>query len=100
MIDPDFKAKWVAALRSGEYTQGTANLYNDTDDSYCCLGVAGRVAEIPKEKMNRKTNPAIDLVYQEVCPGLAKEEMYELVEMNDGKKSSFEEIADHIEKYL
>lgn len=32
-------AKWLKALRSGEYTQGTMALFNESDTSYCCLGV-------------------------------------------------------------
>jgi hypothetical protein len=42
-IDPEFKAIWVAALRSGEYRQGRGALRNDPSDhptEYCCLGVA------------------------------------------------------------
>ena len=27
-MNPDDKAKWVAALRSGQYKQGTGRLYN------------------------------------------------------------------------
>lgn len=38
-IDPEFKAEWVAALRSGKYTQGQQGLV-DANDNYCCLGVA------------------------------------------------------------
>lgn len=106
MINPEFKAKWIAALRSGEYTQGIANLYTDESDSFCCLGVAGLIAGVPKERMNRKTNPTLDLVYTEVCPGLEDVDRAELIQMNDGtdkywnEKKTFEEIADHIEKYL
>lgn len=36
--DPVLQAAWVAALRSGEYKQGTHHL-RSTDNSYCCLGV-------------------------------------------------------------
>ena len=32
--------KWVAALRSGEYTKGRGQLHNGNTNSYCCLGVA------------------------------------------------------------
>ncbi len=42
-IDPEFKVKWLAALRSGEYIQGQGALRTDLDghnSSYCCLGVA------------------------------------------------------------
>lgn len=36
-IDPAVKARWVAALRSGEYTQTQGALRRG--DSFCCLGV-------------------------------------------------------------
>jgi hypothetical protein len=36
-MDKDVKAKWIAALKSGEYTQGRASLKQS--DRYCCLGV-------------------------------------------------------------
>jgi hypothetical protein len=41
--------KWIAALRSGEYTQGTGALHKQADedgkpDTFCCLGVACDVA--------------------------------------------------------
>lgn len=36
-MDINIKAKWVAALLSGEYTQGRRRLR--TDNNFCCLGV-------------------------------------------------------------
>ena len=33
------KAKWLEALRSGEYKQTTSTLMNPTTNGYCCLGV-------------------------------------------------------------
>ena len=36
-MNPTVKAKWVAALRSGEYTQSTGRL--KTEGGFCCLGV-------------------------------------------------------------
>lgn len=39
------RAKWVAALRSGEYTQGIATLYDASTQQYCCLGVLCDVYE-------------------------------------------------------
>lgn len=36
--------KWLEALRSGEYQQGTGLLRSE-DDKYCCLGVLCDVAE-------------------------------------------------------
>lgn len=34
----DIKERWLEALRSGEYVQGTGLLRTE-DDTYCCLGV-------------------------------------------------------------
>jgi hypothetical protein len=36
-MNPEIKEKWIAALRSGEYKQGTAHLNNK--GKFCCLGV-------------------------------------------------------------
>jgi hypothetical protein len=36
-MNPEIKAKWVAALRSGEYKQGRGQLRSE--DRFCCLGV-------------------------------------------------------------
>jgi hypothetical protein len=42
-MNPEIKARWVAALRSGEYKQGKGNLrisdHRLSDDVFCCLGV-------------------------------------------------------------
>lgn len=37
-MDPTWKKRWVDALRSGEYEQGTGGL-RSTADKFCCLGV-------------------------------------------------------------
>lgn len=36
-MNPEIKALWLAALRSGEYKQGRGAL--SSDGEYCCLGV-------------------------------------------------------------
>lgn len=36
-LNPEVKAQWVAALRSGEYTQAAGALRNSK--GFCCLGV-------------------------------------------------------------
>ena len=41
-MDPEIRARWVAALRSGEYEQ--AFNYLRTDDGFCCLGVLCELA--------------------------------------------------------
>lgn len=42
-MDAEFKVKWLEALRSGKYTQGTGSLkyWFEGTYKYCCLGVAG-----------------------------------------------------------
>jgi|ERR1044072_4566124 hypothetical protein len=43
-LDPDLKARWVTALRSGDYKQGMHYLKHN--DEYCCLGVFCEIAEV------------------------------------------------------
>lgn len=50
-LDPEFKAKWLEALKGGEYKKGENVLYNNIKDSYCCLGVACIVLGITKEQL-------------------------------------------------
>lgn len=49
-MNPEIKAQWIAALRSGEYTQTKGYLHRteadgDTPAGYCCLGVLCDIAE-------------------------------------------------------
>lgn len=91
-MDKELKAKWVAALRSGEYEQGVGSLYNKTRDAYCCLGVLHRVADVPDDQW-------VDCSYGLSTKLLAMERRgldYELAKMNDNGKT-FSEIADYIE---
>jgi len=105
-LPPKFKAKWVEALRSGDYKQATHQLYSITGDSYCCLGVACRVAEIDSSHLKNSTRPGNlngnfrrrlpkALLQNFDSPTIAK-----LVDMNDSKHKSFNTIANWIEKYL
>lgn len=108
-LPEDFKKKWLEALRSGEYKQGTGFLYEANEDRYCCLGVACRVAGNPY--------PIIDCDFVEYPSGKnlnippilvsINEVTKTLSDMNDGlnddysgSSKSFSEIADWIEKNL
>lgn len=63
-LPKEFAEKWVAALRSGEYTQGKGILQqfinSDWDGeepsketcSYCCLGVAGVINNINSDELS------------------------------------------------
>lgn len=42
-MNPEVKAKWLAALRSGKYAQGAGKL-RTVNNEYCCLGVLCDVA--------------------------------------------------------
>ena len=101
-LDPEFKAKWVAALRSGKYKQTTGILkaFNSVTNeySYCCLGVAACV--LGYETLDNKvlTGPQ----FPEAIRGSAhgNDNVYILTHMNDGQRKSFSEIADYIEQNL
>jgi hypothetical protein len=50
IIDPAFKASWVAALRSGKFSQSSgylARLASSSGWGYCCYGVACELKSIP-----------------------------------------------------
>ena len=61
-----FKAKWIEALRSGQYKQGTNALIvertsktgRELQPSYCCLGVACSIVGISDDFMFNKSMPA------------------------------------------
>lgn len=38
-MNNEHKKRWVDALRSGNFSQGTGHLENATYSTYCCLGV-------------------------------------------------------------
>lgn len=103
-MDSDLKAKWVTALRSGNYKQCREYLHKE--DSYCCLGVLCEIsgegfwhtdAESSRYMIDgvglRATLPSGIVQKYEVL-GSGK-----LIEMNDTGKP-FTEIADYIEANL
>ena len=93
--------EWLNALRSGDYKQGCEGLlYDSSDGTYCCLGVA-------KECFSFKENDNAHLVdsYKELalrdCGGqLSKpfDNFTYLTDMNDSGRYSFNDIADFIEE--
>jgi len=90
-MDAQLKAKWVEALRSGEYKQTTDQLKSD-DDCYCCLGVLCVVADISTDI------GAGDVAYNWLTSKIG--DWSPLVEMNDQLGKTFAEIAAHIEASL
>lgn len=53
-MNPEWKAKWVAALRSGEYQQSQRAL--KTENGYCCLGVLCDVVRKEQDEGEWKEN--------------------------------------------
>lgn len=90
------RARWVAALRSGKYKQGMGKLYIHAENSYCCLGVACKVARVPSDKIlgGFLLSYFLPISYR---LGLTVTQEKDLVDLNDRYKKSFEEIADYIE---
>lgn len=122
-MNQEWKEKWVAALRSGEYAQTRGRLH--TKDGYCCLGVledlvakekgdewhlskSGRCfligAEENSDVLRRSTMELVKL--RDVNPMISSEETFPslprrstLASANDSGYN-FEQIADIIESQL
>lgn len=111
-MNPEVKAKWLEALRSGRYKQGYQQL-KDHDGNYCCLGVLCDIHA--KETHNAFTGKDYlrdrfalpEIVYK--WAGLSGplgaiptpiNDHNSLADMNDKFKMTFHEIADIIEKQL
>lgn len=103
---------WVNALRSGEFTQGTAYLTNH-DQSHCCLGVACVVAGLTRVGLNSFVDEAgdssatslplearlwlgVDTAYPMVSDRGGQRAF--LATLNDDGRHTFSDIADLIEQ--
>ena len=107
--------RWVAALRSGEYTQYTNFLANENRTEHCCLGVLCELAikdgvemEVARAGSNYyarfdgENSHLPDCVEDwadtyGVVAVTARSSLTELAHMNDEGRS-FEDIADVIEE--
>lgn len=123
-MNPEVKAKWLEALRSGKYKQGKFMLRNQYD-GYCCLGVLCDLygKETGVEFFNTKTNmlgAPIDQYTFLGSPALPGKEVTDwaglrennplvvakdgnrvnLVTLNDQCDTTFAEIADLVEEQL
>lgn len=85
------KAKWIKALRSGEFKQTTGHL-KDTH-GFCCLGVLRTL----DPKIRRARNG--DEILSPATCGLPREVQQILASKNDDGKG-FKAIANYIEKYV
>jgi hypothetical protein len=106
------KDKWIAALRSGKYKQGSCAL-RSADDEYCCLGVACDVyqqevggLDVALNGTTYSYNNMSGYLPQAVqdwlgllrYDGLPLGDYDSLSTLNDVEELSFSEIADLLEK--
>jgi hypothetical protein len=117
-MNQEIKAKWVAALRSGEYKQSVG--YLKRDDGFCCLGVLSDVhakeggpqwehagSGIQEVERCGGYPPQVTLNWAEfaetsLVPGLLTREGdgEGLVSLNDSGEFTFSQIADVIEYFF
>ncbi len=105
-MNAEVKAKWVAALRSGEYKQATGAL--SEGNGFCCLGVLCDLSA--KEGRGAWNHVAFEIDTRRAMAmppapvaawaGLSGEDMDRIATMNDDDGCSFVEIADHIDRNL
>lgn len=110
-MNQEIKAKWVAALRSGEYAQSTGSLRGP--EGFCCLGVLCEISKqetgfgIPENLKENCYDENIGVTVRKWA-GLSKDYgdtvcingvMDMLTEHNDNGKT-FDQIADAIEAQL
>lgn len=100
-----FKNRWIKALRSGKFKQGTSSLKSEDDGvaTYCCLGVAGHICGVTDFKGQGYLVKGEGIKGISKVPDLIKggedgdnpnELATKLASMNDTGKS-FTEIADN-----
>jgi len=101
-MDANLKAKWIEALRSGEYPQSRLGLRNA--EGFCCLGVLCDVMGADWKSDGevvvcgiRQAGYLDDVLLKTV--GFSEETQEHLYNMNDGGMP-FSKIADHIEANL
>lgn len=103
-MDAQLKAKWVKALRSGEYKQGRH--YLRSNEHFCCLGVLCNLVDPSKwthtdlefaryrgQEYAHSSFPPAEVARQ---VNLTHDDQDHVASMNDEGKT-FAEIADYIE---
>lgn len=105
-MDQAIKKKWVKALRSGEYRQGSGVLKDGR--KFCCLGVLCDIQGADWKKVEDAVGCLeTDRLPRQLNAGLRQTQRQKLARMNDGddeatglRRHRFNEIADYIQKNL
>jgi hypothetical protein len=108
-MNPAVKAKWVAALRSGDYKKGTGKL-RDERDCFCALGVLCNIhaQEHPEIAAQQKSKTSYmggaysinDHIRKWAGISARHPVVSRIINMNDGYSMSFRKIANEIEAHL
>lgn len=99
-MNPELKAMWIAALRSGEFDQGRGKLRND--NGYCCLGVLAVIQGAALDYMVQDS-VELELDGKDYNAGLSRSQRSTLADMNDGRgcePRSFDHIAGYIQAMI
>ena len=110
-MKPELKAKWIAALRSGEYEQTTERML-DPEGGMCCLGVLADIQGLKVVPVahtegddERELNGQVYCELRKMIGDTSllshggKSITKEVVGMNDSGKT-FDQIADWIKENL
>jgi hypothetical protein len=102
-LKPDVKKLFIEALKSGKYKQGKSSYYDDTNDTYCVMGVyiylyLKHIGEDWSYFDNKSKDEAVKISLHDVKDwgGIDAAE-HTLISMNDDG-DSFKEIAKFIEE--
>ena len=112
MLTEKQKSDWIAALRSGEYKQGSRDL-RDVDGNFCCLGVLTEINGWSFENETYLSGEGALAVKADAATGTGNlrsmglptpyrhgvNNFINLAAMNDAGVS-FAEIADFLEEHL
>lgn len=104
----DVKELWLAALRSGKYTQTRGRLertegsvgfgpYVNDPVGFCCLGVLCEVAKEAGVITDYSADAAMVPGTVQRWAGLSGSGQNTLIQKNDSARLTFEQIADYIE---
>lgn len=115
-MNPEVKALWIEALRSGKYQQGQGALRRISDgggpDQFCCLGVLCDLAptelgswfsaefENYRQFGTNVNTSQVGVLTSEVTNWANLFYYGELIDLNDSKKAPFTKIADYIQENL
>jgi hypothetical protein len=103
-LNPEYKALWVAELRSGKYAQGNGRLRRllvADRFEYCCLGVLCDIIN-PNGWTDLGFNNEPYSLTKEVreLTGLTEKQAFDLAILNDHHRYTFGQIATYIEEKL